>query len=142
MTRVYTQTATSHMVPLECSPTQFEGINAGMLFLGWVFPATRNNPFVRSVVNAGKALAPYFDAFTPAGFNGAPRPETLVSDMRPARLPPEMAMRSGPACSASSWRKFPGRGRRTSRRRGWSIGDSPADSMRGISFSMGPSSFP
>ena len=48
MTRVYTQTATSHMVPLECSPTQFEGINAGMLFLGWVFPATRNNPFVRS----------------------------------------------------------------------------------------------
>ena len=69
---------------------QFEGTNTGLLFVGWVPPATRDNPFMQSIVNAGRSVAPYFDAFTPFGYSGPLRPESVITDMKSARLPAEM----------------------------------------------------
>ena len=79
MDGVYMQTGVSYTAPLEASPMQFEGTNTGLLFVGWVPPATRDNPFMQSIVNAGRSVAPYFDAFTPFGYSGPLRPESVRS---------------------------------------------------------------
>ena len=65
----------------------FTGVNTGLIFIGWVTPATRDSTTLGSFTSQGKSLAQIFDAYTPVGFSGALKPEMVVRDMRPARLP-------------------------------------------------------
>ena len=87
MDGVYMQVTHSTTTPMESSQVGFTGVPTGLIFVGWVTPATRDSSTLASFATQGKSLAPVFDAYTPVGHAGPLTPDMLVSDMRPARLP-------------------------------------------------------
>ena len=87
MDGVYMQVTHSTTTPSESSQVGFTGVPTGLIFVGWVTPATRDSSTLGGYTTQGKSLAPVFDAFTPVGHAGPLTPDMLVSDLRPARLP-------------------------------------------------------
>ena len=88
MDGVYMQVTHSTTTPMESSQVGFTGVPTGLIFVGWVTPATRDSSTLGGPFNTqGKSLAPIFDAYTPVGHAGPLTPDMLVSDLRPARLP-------------------------------------------------------
>ena len=87
MDGVYMQVTHSTTTPMESSQVGFTGVPTGLIFVGWVTPATRDSSTLGGIAAQGRSLAPIFDAYTPVGHEGPLTPDMLVSDLRPSRLP-------------------------------------------------------